>query len=1324
VTRVLVSPLRLAFLAATLLAGCLTPPGYEGGEAGAPCATVTECQQGLVCKDGTCQNASTPCEANTTRCEGLAVLRCNKDGTEYEVAETCGRGCLNGACTKDICTPNKYKCEGDQIVVCSDDGQRLLPVEICPIGCSEANETRGPECNAAICRAGATRCGSDSVLETCDSRGLEWVPTDCTDGGANAACVSNGAGGTEASAFCQQRSCAPGTIRCAGNSVVQCNADGSGESSLLSCDFGCNADGTCKAPLCVPNSYRCSEDGLFVEICNSLGSGFARQRCDLSGAGRCVATPGSAGAAARCVSTTCSASEKRCDGDKLLACDALGETSSVVETCPFGCEAGACKPAACAITARRCGGDNNANLERCAPDRRGFVFDQFCAAGCTLDATASGGARCEAQLCSPFLSRCTPDSSAVETCSASGTGYTGAVPCAAGSSCRNGTCVAEASQCLPGARRCNAGDLETCNNVSGVDTFVKFGGCLGQCLGTACDAAGECGSITLSVAHVGLDEELPADGRSTFLVFSKPLTGPNGGTVPDGTLVTVSVDANAAGGTPARIDSGDADPNAPGLQVPVLNGRIDFVVRAPQLASAGAEVVVRAQIGSRTACSGARGLHFVPTPTGPSANTIFHAEDFSTLRNRDPSSALSDWNTKTGTLQVSKFDAGDGRDGVLEVPVTFTSAAPYDLTTRVRAGKPFADGYQTFLREISPSGNRISLEGTLTPFSQPGTRILLVNVRGEVGRASSVGAWELVESAGTADGELVLARPVTRIFGVGGNSVTALAGQVVRAIRVPQFSRVIVAGVLTAAGFDANGAGGILAFFASSTTTGPTGNVVTGTITMDAKGYRGAPIGSAGFSNITGGTGVAGCSGNNCGNAVAQSCAGTLGSQTTCNYPTGMAGSVSASCTGNCTTVGSSPLARTAAPSPVEPRSGEGPEGRWGATTYMKGYGTSGGGTCCGSGNVAMPAPSANPASVGTPNTLAYVFSGAGGSYGSVGTSTCAGEAGEGSADVYGDSLLFKMFMGSGSGSVSMSQSATCHVTRTCLRNATGGCCSQPTTNFTPERWVAPCAGTFSNCGATPAPAVAPIIAVNDCNNQPTYSYCDARAEIYTASQAGVAGGGMIWITAANLEMGNANARILANGATNTNGTWGLSGYGSAGGSIYLRAARLTLGSSGTGKILARGGNGGGDGRIRLDIGTAVESSFNAAWTSPDATIVPITSDQVSSTIVVDISNDPDFSKLFISAGVFVLPALVDAPTNVDGDVEAETSYIASDLQVRVTADNAASTPGLPTDGTVVFSPSTTPPLAGQKVRWYVRPATNAVRGGTRGLALRLTRQP
>lgn len=1304
--RALVSPLRLALVtAAALAAACATPTPLDLGDPGDQCATVAECKLGLLCEDGICKLSTPNCEPKSTRCADNTVVRCDDHGQEEAVVEVCEHQCKEGACSVDLCIPGKYKCEGDEIVVCSEDAQSLQPVETCARGCTEATESGGPECNPAICRAGATRCGGAALLETCDSRGLEWVPTDCTDGGVEALCESNGASGAEQVAFCKLLTCTPGVVRCAGSAIVQCNADGSGESAVLACEYGCKADATCKEPTCVPDSYRCSPDGAFVEICNQLGTGFSRQRCDLSGAGRCVEANG-AGPAARCITTTCSPSEKRCDGDKVVQCDPLGELTAVAETCAFGCVAGECAEPACAAGERQCGGANDANLELCAPDRRSFVFDQFCVAGCAADASASGGARCEPTICSPFFARCTADSRGVQTCGADGLTWTSAVPCGENSVCRNGSCTAEAPQCLLGARRCNAGDLEGCATVENIDSFVKDGSCLGQCSGTACDAAGECGAITLHVANVTATEELPADGRSTFLVYSKQLTGPNGVAVPDGTMVTVAVESSAEGGLPARVDSGDADADAPGLQIPVLNGRIDFVIRAPQLALDPADVLLRAQVGSHRPCSGVATLRFAPNPTGSAADTIFHAEDFSTLRNRDPGSALSDWNTKTGTLYVSKFDAGDGRDGVLTVPVGRGSGDPYNLTTEVRAGTAFPDGYQAYVRDVGAAGDRIAVEGSegFTPFAQPGTRILLMNVRGEVGRASSVGAWELVVSAGVADGMILLERPLTRTFGVGGNSATALAGQVVRAVRVPQYSRVLIDGVLTAAAFDAAGTGGILAFFAASTDTGPLGNVVTGTITMDSKGYRGAPAGDGGYGNpaCNAGSGptVAGIPAT-CGNYVSQVCAGATST-------TGSFGVAT-----NCTNRGNAPLPVTPKDASVEPRSGEGPEGRWGAVTYAKGYGTSGGGTCCGSGNVGMPIAGANP--VGVPNTPAYAVFGAGGSYGSPGNSSCGGESGEGAADIYGDSLLHHMFMGAGSGSISVSSSQTCAVTRACLRKSTGGCCSQPTVNYHPDD-----NSEYPN----PAPRISPIIAVNECNAQAVYSYCDARADLFAHTQTGKPGGGIVWITAANLDLAATGARIQANGEVNTNGTWGLNGFGSAGGSIYLRAGRLTLGTNGaTRKILAQGGAGGGAGRIRLDVGAVVEPAFEADWTGPDATVIPITSDQVSSTIVIDVTDDPD-SRPFEKATVFVLPAAVDATTDGEGNIDREASYVASAIELRVTSDNSVSQPGAPNDGEVIFSEASIPPLRGQKVRWFVRPAPAASRGGTRGLALRMLRMP
>src|SRR5690606_25343623 len=140
---------------------------------------------------------------------------------------------------------------------------------------------------------------------------------DCTEGGAVARCESNAQGGAAESAFCKQLERVPGGVRCSRTSVTQCNPGGAGDTQLLDCRHGCDpATLACKEPACEPGTYRCSDDQQFVEICNTLGTGFARQNCALagSGSGRCVPTPEGPGPDAQCVTTVCNPGSRRCDG--------------------------------------------------------------------------------------------------------------------------------------------------------------------------------------------------------------------------------------------------------------------------------------------------------------------------------------------------------------------------------------------------------------------------------------------------------------------------------------------------------------------------------------------------------------------------------------------------------------------------------------------------------------------------------------------------------------------------------------------------------------------------------------------------------------------------------------------------------------------------------------------------------------------------------------------------------------------------------------------------------------------------------------------------
>jgi len=165
--------------------------------------------------------------------------------------------------------------------------------------------------------------------------------------------------------------------------------------------------------------------------------------------GACQLAPGSA---------LCAANTRLCDGSDVVLCNATGQSTSVVQSCPSGCEAGACLDPACALGARRCASDG---VEQCGAGPNGtrsWQLVQACQAGCDA-ATLS----CNALACNPLAVRCSPTNPAnVQTCAIDGSQWVDQ-PCGAGSVCANGAC--SAAPCTAGAQRCGEGGIEVCASV-------------------------------------------------------------------------------------------------------------------------------------------------------------------------------------------------------------------------------------------------------------------------------------------------------------------------------------------------------------------------------------------------------------------------------------------------------------------------------------------------------------------------------------------------------------------------------------------------------------------------------------------------------------------------------------------------------------------------------------------------------------------------------------------------------------------------------------------------------------------------------------------
>ncbi len=1322
--------LSLGLVGMLLAAGlaCSSPPLYSG--AGGACSATKPCAPGLTCANGVC--VASPdggvlpvCASGAKRCEGSNVETCKSDGSGWTVSTQCAAGCdpTTVACHTQICDPKSpsatgsfMQCQGNEVMVCKADGTGWAPKEKCQYGCDPTTAA----CIAGVCVPYQQRCLPDGTIQACKSDGSGWGTAQACNGN----CVDNGQTGAKESANCLETSCTPNALRCDGLSLVQCAADGSAETVVTTCPHECSVVSSvaeCVDAACHAGDTRCSVDGKSVERCNALGTAWDSTSCaGDSGSGTCTLSigtgPGGSDTAS-CVAPICQAGQATCSAGILLTCSADG-LSQTQTSCAYGClpDGSGCAQPACNTNETRC--DPSASspsaagtaLQVCAPNRQGFVFDQYCAAGCVAGANGGSPAHCAFNTCSPLLSRCTPDGQ-VQTCSADGTQWGNPQACPTGEICSTDACAPPPAACDVGATRCNGGDLETC--VAGPPTgYTKLGSCIGTCQGDGCDALGECGPISLSIPTVVSKSNLPADGQSTFLVVSAPLVGPDGRPVPDGTMVTVAADSPSNPAAVPRLLAGDADPTAPGLQIQVVDDRIDFEIGAPSLASGTVQSVIKAQLGDHAPCSGALSVTF-----DASVTDRYVGEDFTTTRTRDGSGPVTQWNTQTGTLTLNAFDAGDGRDGDLDVPANTT----VDLSQHVQPGRAWPDMASARVLEID--GDRVSIDADPAPFAAPGTRVLIINIQGGLNHVSSVGAYETATVAGVQGGQVQLTAPITRTFGEGGNTQDDLAGQSVRFIRVPQYRKVTVEGTLTGPPLagpdsaDGSSTGGVLVFEANGRSATNSLSVISGsgTITMTGNGYRGAgkptdttptpgPSNDWHWSNDVG--------------------AGALG------------------------------------------WTGEGTEGLRDLKTSIALGTSSGGGAYCGSGDVhpAQYGPTGNPPGSNDgsvhPNQIDQLLFGASGSYATRGADSCGSSDPQGSGATYGDAMLGSLFLGAGSGSVSLSEAESCYdASHGCYRKtATAVCCNSgtsygydgngvsaanvPAATYTvpsdcdrskiygcsspgtcwdgspnPPSWstsVRACGSpwtcdptataidcTTSGCpwvnGSspnTPGPWCS-----STCAGDTWFNYCDARTVLWKQSFAGAAGGGIILATFAELKV-TGSGSIQANGLVATDssgnalcnvgrddsGNLGAPSYcyGGAGGTVYLRAESLDLGGVAS-RLQAFGGTsgalpGGGDGRIRLDNHDLNNAAPNGTWAKPLAATTALDGDTVRSVSVLSLATGS-----FLTAQAVVIPVGRPIPFQPSGNIDAGAALAATGLTFGLSADGWTTTAPVSADGTLTF---------------------------------------
>ncbi len=199
------------------------------------CASIA---LGAACNPSS-QTGETPgCPEGNVRCSGSVRQVCDAVGIWNDTL--CPHGCDNGACLS--CTPSKdTRCSGNTLQSCNSDAQ-WEDDEVCALGCKEGSCT--------VCAPGSElRCQSNTV-EECNEDG-QWQPQGvCTQACIDGHCAA----------------CLPGKdVQCVGNVAQRCNELGNWEDEqtcLVLCAAG-------KCLPCVPGALRCEGDA--VQTCSADG---------------------------------------------------------------------------------------------------------------------------------------------------------------------------------------------------------------------------------------------------------------------------------------------------------------------------------------------------------------------------------------------------------------------------------------------------------------------------------------------------------------------------------------------------------------------------------------------------------------------------------------------------------------------------------------------------------------------------------------------------------------------------------------------------------------------------------------------------------------------------------------------------------------------------------------------------------------------------------------------------------------------------------------------------------------------------------------------
>jgi hypothetical protein len=222
------------------------------------------------------------CVPDQPACDGDVATTCDATGLEYigqrlDCAAT-DEVCVAGDCKPVICTPNVTYCDGSELRSCGPNGGSSTLLDTCLV--SEFCDATNAVCAPDGCTAGAVMC-NDAFLTQCkaDGSGPEAGGTNCAQTGQ--AC-DRGA--------CRDLICTPNARLCDAGDVQLCNALGTAWAPYDNCRAREFCDATqptgalCASDLCPQGGNGCQSEHLAQ--CNADGSGFTSVGNDCASSGK------------------------------------------------------------------------------------------------------------------------------------------------------------------------------------------------------------------------------------------------------------------------------------------------------------------------------------------------------------------------------------------------------------------------------------------------------------------------------------------------------------------------------------------------------------------------------------------------------------------------------------------------------------------------------------------------------------------------------------------------------------------------------------------------------------------------------------------------------------------------------------------------------------------------------------------------------------------------------------------------------------------------------------------------------------------------------